>query len=195
MATLYRIIPRLEPYTARDGSRQWSPVLFFPDGDSICSAPLSCYSPDEGHSSASPEYYATTRKADAKAIALAHSYAKDIKGAVVRLKIAKVVGALDWVKITTPQLSGKYGAPMGRHVGSPANNNKPHACGPIYCRKLALHEGYDVGGAYWGIRPRGVALYCVYDCAQPLAYLDATSRTDALRQYYAADGIEYPARG
>ncbi len=77
------IVPRLEPYTARDGSKQWAPMLALwePSGE------LSCFSPDEGHSAMSFDYYRDTKVGNAEALALAKGYAKGIAGAVVRKRL------------------------------------------------------------------------------------------------------------
>lgn len=81
-------------------------------------------------------------------------------------------------EITTPQLSCKYGAPMGRHPSHSAEHGER-----LNCRRIPLHEGYDNGGAYWGIRARGLSLYCVYTAQGACAYLDASSRADALAEF------------
>lgn len=81
--------------------------------------------------------------------------------------------------ILTPPLSCKYGAPMGRHPQHSADHGER-----IYCRKIPLDAGgYDRGGAYWGRRPRGFDLYGVYTMQGAVAYIDGTSRADALAEY------------
>jgi len=41
----------------------------------------------------------------------------------------------------------QYGAPMGRfNVG-----NKPKQKTKIYDKRVVLYDGYDKGGAYWGV--------------------------------------------
>lgn len=56
----------------------------------------------------------------------------------------------DWnVNRVIPQLSCKYGAPMGRmNVGEKPEDVK------IYDKRVPMIDGaYDIGGAYWGIGP------------------------------------------
>lgn len=49
------------------------------------------------------------------------------------------------------EVSTKFGAPMGRYnKGSRPENGK------VYCKWVRLIDGYDIGGAYWGI---GAPLY------------------------------------
>ena len=46
-----------------------------------------------------------------------------------------------------PHVSGKYGAPMGRHSDNPANlQDVKRLC----ARHQQGGDGYDRGGAYWG---------------------------------------------
>lgn len=76
-----------------------------------------------------------------------------------------------------PCVSAKYGAPMGRpqRVGTLAG---------LKLRPLPMDgEGYDRGGAYWGIRPRGERIYVAYhtDGTTWLSYA-ARSLADAARQ-------------
>jgi hypothetical protein len=72
----------------------------------------------------------------------------------------------------------RYGAPMGRHCGPTISHG-----GKISLRKVRLDSGgYDKGGAYWGLRPRGVVMYYYENEDGEAGYLDATSRADAKRQ-------------
>lgn len=55
-------------------------------------------------------------------------------------------------------VSGRYGAPLGRHVGT---DFLCEGASPIYLRRVPLDSGgYDKGGAYWG---HGLPLYCAQD--------------------------------
>jgi hypothetical protein len=46
-------------------------------------------------------------------------------------------------------VSGRYGAPMGRFLGPDALDT---TAGRIYLRRIPINsQGYDSGGAYWGI--------------------------------------------
>jgi len=72
----------------------------------------------------------------------------------------------------------QYGAPMGRHCGPAISYG-----GKISLRKVRLDSGgYDAGGAYWGLRRRGEALYFYENEDGECGYLDATSREDAKSQ-------------
>lgn len=57
--------------------------------------------------------------------------------------------------IKLPNVSSKYGAPIGRPTRATTK------AGPVTLRlqKVSLSQGYDSGGAYWGNRPTGFALY------------------------------------
>lgn len=49
-------------------------------------------------------------------------------------------------RVITP-VNTKYGAPTGRHD----KGNRPDNNVKVYDKKVALIDGYDNGGAYWGI--------------------------------------------
>jgi hypothetical protein len=52
------------------------------------------------------------------------------------------------MKRTLPNVSSKYGAPMGRRNNIPSDIISST---PLYLEKLKIVDGaYDVGGAYWG---------------------------------------------
>lgn len=76
-----------------------------------------------------------------------------------------------------PTVSCKYGAPMGR----------ASKVGTIHGLRLRLlpmaGDGYDVGGAYWGLRLNGERIYVAYS-KDKTTYLtfDAKSLLDAMRQ-------------
>ena len=54
----------------------------------------------------------------------------------------------------------KYGAPMGRkNIVNKENIKILMESTNFYCSRVDLVEGYDKGGAYWGIDER---LYCAY---------------------------------
>lgn len=80
----------------------------------------------------------------------------------------------------TPDVSSRYGAPMGRRS---SGNLAPEA-GPLYLRHVRLDRGgYDPGGAYWGL---GGPLYCVADQDGALVFFRARSR-DAAKAHVRAD--------
>lgn len=99
------------------------------------------------------------------------------------------MAALDWRAICVPPVSGRYGAPMGRSpkmVEGLEGRLVPIACHPLdhlRARRLPLREGYDAGGAYWGDRPAGLSLYCVYCAHGALGYYDARSSAEAIAKH------------
>lgn len=92
-------------------------------------------------------------------------------------------------------VSCRYGAPMGRGYGNPANLDG--VTGRIHLRLVGIDGGgYDRGGAYWGQRLPGQSLYVAWGICdgEPVAlYMDATGRDDAKRQVreYAPDARFY----
>lgn len=79
-----------------------------------------------------------------------------------------------------PDTSGRYGAPMGRRSYGKDDRS---ATGPFWLRKIRLTEGYDPGGAYWGMRSDGMSLYgyLSYD-GNVSGFLDAKDQKDALAE-------------
>lgn len=74
------------------------------------------------------------------------------------------------------KVDGRYGAPMGRpNVGrqpvtiTRGNNGRICNCDQVrvYERRVILDEGYDIGGAYWGI---GKPLYVRF--TKDLSYVE-----------------------
>lgn len=63
------------------------------------------------------------------------------------------------------------GAPMGRH----GEQGDPDYSGKLALRRVPLVEGYDKGGAYWGLRSRGEALFCAWSPDRSIVrFLDAS---------------------
>lgn len=56
------------------------------------------------------------------------------------------------------EVNSKYGAPMGRY----SNNLSSFENRKVNLRQVPLIDGYDQGGAYWGI---GNPLYCAWSKA------------------------------
>lgn len=78
---------------------------------------------------------------------------------------------------TAPPVSARYGAPMGRR-GHPIQHDDDL---PMRAARVPLDSGgYDRGGAYWGLRPRGLHLYAVQDGLGGLEYVDAPSSRAAI---------------
>lgn len=69
------------------------------------------------------------------------------------------------------------GAAMGRPSGVVRASELPPRS--VYLSKVKLTDGYDDGGAYWGI---GQPLYCAYsdDYCEYCEYVRADSRVDAV---------------
>lgn len=71
-------------------------------------------------------------------------------------------------KNPTPDVSSKYGAPMGRAGG------RSEEGGPYYLRRIVINSGgYDAGGAYWGV---GAPLYYWESPSGASGYVRARSR-------------------
>ena len=73
---------------------------------------------------------------------------------------------------TPPDVSSRYGAPMGRHASGQATRD---AC---KLQRMPLDSGgYDAGGAYWGT-PSNLWV-CLDDDGEPICYTRARDRADA----------------
>lgn len=84
------------------------------------------------------------------------------------------------------RLDTKYGAPHGRPSAYLATGGRIKYHEPIkfYLEVMRLDSGgYDSGGAYWGLRPKGMRLYRFEN--QKIGawgFIDATDRTAAKEQ-------------
>lgn len=78
-------------------------------------------------------------------------------------------------------VSSRYGAPMGRPSHFPGAEDFARC---VSVDAVPLPDGYDPGGAYWGPRPPGSNLFCVYPSTGQggALYLDATSLGEAIEQ-------------
>lgn len=67
----------------------------------------------------------------------------------------------------------RYGAPMGRASRYPL----PSFDGALFVERVKLDsDGYDDGGAYWGVRPRGESLWLAHgDDGYIAVFFDAPS--------------------
>lgn len=76
-----------------------------------------------------------------------------------------------------PDVSSRYGAPMGRSsFGIPENSE-----GKIRVFRVNLDSGgYDDGGAYWGI---GKPLFCATDGGDYRQFVRANSRLAAIAEF------------
>mgnify|MGYP001580030912 CR=1 FL=1 len=76
---------------------------------------------------------------------------------------------------TTRNVASQYGAPMGRHAGT----SDATSCPPRSVRLFRVRidsQGYDAGGAYWGI---GAPLWCATDEEDFEEYVRAGTRAHA----------------
>lgn len=80
-----------------------------------------------------------------------------------------------------PHVSAKYGAPMGR-MSNALDHDTLETKGMWRAERLDLDEGYDAGGAYWGMRMNGEALYSVQDGMGNIAFVDARTNAEALQK-------------
>ena len=79
----------------------------------------------------------------------------------------------------TPDVSCKYGAPMGRR-NSPGFGSNPDRSA-YRARRIRFVDGaYDPGGAYWGARAAGWYLYGVQDGEGNVAYVNAKTSREAI---------------
>lgn len=77
----------------------------------------------------------------------------------------------------TPDVSSRYGAPMGRYTGP---NYLEVNAAPWHLQRIRLDSGgYDSGGAYWG---HGQPLYFVQDQDGNSQFMRAADRSDAKRK-------------
>jgi hypothetical protein len=76
-----------------------------------------------------------------------------------------------------PDVSGKYGAPMGRCGDNPANlQDAPR----LHARRQGGGGGYDKGGAYWGTPGNVWGVWAWIDGAPVCCYIRAASRAAAI---------------
>lgn len=79
----------------------------------------------------------------------------------------------------TPLSNCRYGAPMGR--AGTVLDHETRGTGKWKARIVLIDEqGYDPGGAYWGLRNHGESLFCVQDGMGNLAFVDAAGEAEAL---------------
>ncbi len=76
-----------------------------------------------------------------------------------------------------PEVSSRYGAPMGRRSDNPANLA---AAKRLHARRQGGGDGYDKGGAYWGTPSNVWGVWAWVDGAACVVYVRANSRADAI---------------
>lgn len=76
-----------------------------------------------------------------------------------------------------PEVSSRYGAPMGRRSDNPANLATAKR---LHARRQGGGEGYDKGGAYWGTPSNVWGVWAWVDGAVCVVYVRANGRVDAI---------------
>ena len=74
-------------------------------------------------------------------------------------------------------VSARYGAPMGRHGNNPSNLQDVKR---LHARRQGGGDGYDKGGAYWGLPSNVWAVWATIDGEVICTYVRANSRLDAI---------------
>lgn len=78
-----------------------------------------------------------------------------------------------------PEVSGKYGAPMGR---AGASISFMHCIKRLHARRQGGGDGYDRGGAYWGTPSNVWGVWGTAAGETVVTYVRASSRADAIAQ-------------
>lgn len=82
-----------------------------------------------------------------------------------------------------------YNVPVGSHRGAPFGRpsiGEAPAPKLLIARPVPLEDGYDGGGAYWGGRPPGVRLWCVFDPERAFVrYLDGRDGAEVVQRVRA----------
>lgn len=78
-----------------------------------------------------------------------------------------------------PPVTGKYGAPMGRHGDNPA---KLQGVKRLCARRQGGGDGYDKGGAYWGTPANIYGVWAWLADEVVCCYVRANSRMAAITQ-------------
>jgi len=76
-----------------------------------------------------------------------------------------------------PPVSGRYGAPMGRHSDNPANLQDVKR---LHARRQGGGQGYDRGGAYWGTPSDVWGVWAHMGGEVVCTYVRASSRAAAI---------------
>jgi hypothetical protein len=78
-----------------------------------------------------------------------------------------------------PEVSSKYGAPMGRR------SDNMHGVKRLHARHQQGGQGYDRGGAYWGTPSNVWGVWGTAAGETVVTYVRASSRADAIAQVRA----------
>lgn len=76
-----------------------------------------------------------------------------------------------------PDVSSRYGSPMGRHGDNPANLQGMKR---LHARRQGGGNGYDKGGAYWGSPANVWGVWGWVDGWPCVTYTRANSRAEAI---------------
>lgn len=74
-------------------------------------------------------------------------------------------------------VSGRYGAPMGRRGDNPANLE---GLKRLHCRHQGGGQGYDKGGAYWGTPGNVYGVWGWIEGRPVVTYVRASGRQHAI---------------
>lgn len=86
-----------------------------------------------------------------------------------------------------PHVSGKYGAPMGRHMDNPANLQGMKR---LHARHQGGGDGYDKGGAYWGYPSNVWGVWAWLDGDAVCTYVRAATRQKAVEMVRSGECSE-----
>jgi hypothetical protein len=78
-----------------------------------------------------------------------------------------------------PDVTSRYGAPMGRHGDNPANLQDIKR---LYARRQGGGDGYDKGGAYWGFPSNVWGVWGKENGVTYCTYVRANSRESAIQK-------------
>jgi hypothetical protein len=76
-----------------------------------------------------------------------------------------------------PDVSSRYGSPMGRRGDNPANLQGVKR---LHARRQGGRDGYDKGGAYWGSPSNVWGVWAWLGCEASCVYVRAASRAAAV---------------
>ena len=76
-----------------------------------------------------------------------------------------------------PEVSARYGAPMGRRGDNPSNLQDVKR---LHARRQGGGDGYDKGGAYWGLPSNVWGVWTTIYGEVICTYVRANSRLDAI---------------
>lgn len=78
-----------------------------------------------------------------------------------------------------PEVSCQYGAPMGRRGDNPSNLQDVKR---LHARRQGGGDGYDKGGAYWGLPSNVWGVWAWMNGEAVVTYVRACSRKEAIEK-------------